>query len=202
MPAGSIRCFVGLPLPQAWQQALDRVAGRLANTFASRISWTRPGNWHSTLKFLGEVDEARLPALRAALRGIAWSGFPMGLGPAGGFGERSAPRTLWAGLAMGANDCAALAQQIGAALGPLGFATEQRAFRPHVTLGRVKDAAKGDDWSLAGRELAREHFAPARAEEFVLWRSILGPQGPKYAALEVYPARDHGGGPEREGTPR
>lgn len=192
----SIRCFVGLALPPPWQESLDRVAGRLAARLTSRISWTRPGNWHITLKFLGQVEQARLPEVVKALRGVSFASFGLALGGGGSFAAAGqAPRALWTGLAQGAAECANLALLVERALAPLGFAAEGRTFRPHVTLGRVKAAAAGDDWSVPGRELGRESFAPARMENLVLWRSVLGPNGPKYAALEVFPARDHGGCP-------
>ena len=188
------RCFVGLPLPEAWHGELDRVVARLAKRLASRISWTKPGNWHVTLKFLGDVDAARLPELAAALSGVCFAPFALKLGTAGQFHQRSraAPRALWAGLAEetgGAEHAARLAAQVDQALASCGLAPESRPFRAHVTLGRVKDAAGGEDWDIVAEELARGDFGAGRAERFVLWRSILGPGGPKYAALYGFPAR-------------
>lgn len=210
----TIRCFVGLPLPAGWQRGLDALTERLAGRLASRISWTRPGNWHVTLRFLGEVEQQRLPEIAAALGAVAFAPFALRLGGPGFFApvepaacvrapratiRQCAPRTLWLGLAKGAEDCARLAHAVGTALQPCGFAPEARDFRAHVTLGRVKQAA-ADDWEAAGRELDQgiqgADFAPALLGEMVLWRSILGPQGPKYATLKSFPARDHGGCPD------
>ena len=195
--AASWRCFVGLPLPEDWRGALSRAAARLAAHFASRIAWTAPDNWHITLKFLGEVDLARLPELSAALRGITFAPLALRLGGAGMFvsGSGRAPRTLWAALAEGDEAVSLLAERVGQALAPCGFAHSGRRFRPHVTLGRVKAAAAGEDWGLVDAALGAEAFAPALIGEIVLWRSILGPGEPKYVALEGYPARDHGGSP-------
>ncbi|HWR03467.1 MAG TPA: RNA 2',3'-cyclic phosphodiesterase [Humidesulfovibrio sp.] len=201
----SIRCFIGLPLPLGWQQGLDALAGRLAGRLASRLSWTRPDNWHVTLRFLGEVEEARLPGMCEALRGVDFAPFALCLGATGSFSLRGAPRTVWAGLSEGAEACARLARDVDRALVHCGFEAQARDFRPHVTLGRVKQAASGDDWEAVGRELAVElggaAFGPALAGKFVLWRSILGPQGPKYLALSHFPARDHGGGPDGRKVP-
>jgi len=190
----SLRCFVGLPLPEAWHQALDRVVARLAQRLASRISWTKPGNWHVTLKFLGEVDVSRLPELSAALAGVVFAPFALELGLAGQFEQagrppKSGPKALWAGLGLGAEEAARLARQVDQALAGCGFKPENRPFRAHVTLGRVKDAAAGEEWGVVAEELGRESFGAARVERLVLWRSILGPQGPKYAALFEFPAR-------------
>jgi len=194
--AERVRCFVGLPLPEAWNVALSRVAARLAPGLSSKITWTRPCNWHITLRFLGEVEARLLPELRAALAQVEFRALTIRLGPAGAFGSGragrgGAPRTLWAGLAEGAAEVSLLAGRVSDALAPLGFADARegaRGFCPHATLGRVRGAAAGEDWGLVDRELGAETFASARVETFVLWRSVLGRGGPKYSALGTYPA--------------
>lgn len=199
----SLRCFIGLPLPADWGLALDALALRLAGRLASRISWTRPGNWHVTLKFLGEIDAARLPQIIHALRGVDFAPCALRLGGAGFFARGGPPRTLWAGLAQGGEDCASLAAAVDRALEPCGLGSRAGTYRPHVTLGRVKQPCGADDWraaaALVSGELAGARFGMARVGEMILWRSVLGPQGPKYTAVEGYPARDHGGRSE-EGT--
>lgn len=188
-----MRCFVGLPLPESWQEAVSRVAGRLAGALSSRISWTRPGNGHLTLKFLGDVAQERLPELVQALRGVCFAPFALAVGRAGAFppAGRGGPRALWVGLRLGEAESARLAAQIGQALLPLGFAPEARPFTAHLTLGRVKALAQGDDWALVERCVAGERWPVAVAEGFVLWRSVLGPGGPEYSRLATF---DPGGG--------
>lgn len=206
----SLRCFVGLPLPDAWQRGLDALVESLAGRLASRISWTRPGNWHVTLKFLGEVERARLPELCEALQRVDFAPVPLRLCGSGFFshqGQRSeqrlgqgAPRTLWIGLAEGGEACARLAGAVDRALEPCGFAPEARGIRPHVTLGRVKQAREGDGWAASWQELERglacAEFARARVGEMLLWSSVLGQLGSKYAVLKSFPARDHSGCPD------
>jgi len=201
-PPTLVRCFVWLPLPEAWRRGLDALAGRLAGLLASRVSWTKPDNWHVTLQFLGEVEQARVPGIIAALRGVDFAPARLRLGGSGCFPRQGqgAPRTVWVGLAEGGEACARLAGAVNRALAPRGFAPEVRNYRPHVTLGRVKQAREGDDWEAAGRELeqglAGAAFAPVLAGEMLLWSSVLGQLGPKYAVLESFPARDHSGRPD------
>lgn len=156
-----------------------------------------------TLKFLGEVEAARLPEVIRALRGVDFSPFALRLGGAGFFAQSATPRTLWAGLAQGGEDCARLAGAVDQALEPCGLGPRTGEYRPHVTLGRVKQPCEGDGWqeaaALVSGELSGARFCPAQVGEMILWRSVLGPLGPKYAAVEGYPARDHGGRSE-EGT--
>ncbi|MDQ7834938.1 MAG: RNA 2',3'-cyclic phosphodiesterase [Humidesulfovibrio sp.] len=183
-----VRCFVGLPLPKDAQAGLERVVLRLSGQLASRISWTRPGNWHLTLKFLGDVAEERLPGLIQALGGVAFAPLPLAVGRAGFFPSagRGGPKGLWAELRLGGPECARLAAAVERALEPLGFAPEKRPFAPHLTLGRVKDAAPGDDWTLVDRALAAESWPVGEVDRFVLWRSALGPGGPQYFRLAEF----------------
>ena len=55
-----MRCFVGLPLPAAYQDGLRVLTTGLSARIRSAVAWTRPGNWHLTLRFLGEVPETAL----------------------------------------------------------------------------------------------------------------------------------------------
>lgn len=146
------------------------------------------------------MEAARVPAIAAALAGVDFAPLAMRLGPAGSFGPGRAPRTLWAGLAEGGEEAAGLAARINTALAPLGFAPEggRQCFRAHVTLGRVRSAAGGDDWGLVARELAAERFSRAVARTFILWRSVLGRGAPRYFALWSRP--DAVSGPAETGV--
>ncbi len=198
-PNRPFRCFVGLPLPESWQAGLLHATRRLAEVLSSRISWTQPGNWHLTLKFLGNVDAAQLPAVVEALRGVRFASFTLTAGQAGSFpglGPRPGPppRVLWLGLALGGEQCVRLAADVEQALLSLGFAPEARPFSAHLTLGRVKDAARGDDWGAVERAVAElavtgEVWPAAGISGFVLWQSLPGAGGPQYKALAQFPAR-------------
>ena len=204
-----LRCFIGLPLPRHCQQTLERLTGELSSRLASRITWVRPENAHLTLKFLGAVPEEDIPQLAAALRGVCFAPFTLRLGGAGCFpawknrqsrsssgdkdrgadkGRGGAPQVLWAGMAQGAEHCADLARAVDGVCARLGFAAQAGVFTPHLTLGRVRVPAQGEDWRAALALAGGVDWGEVRVERFVLWRSVLGPGGPKYAALEVFPA--------------
>ncbi len=192
------RCFVGLPLPQAYQDGLEharKVMGHdLRPPLASRLAWTRPGNWHLTLKFLGDVDEATVPGVIKALGTLPWEAFVMQGGGAGVFppqrppkaGQRPRPpRVLWVGLTRGARECAALARNVDAALEPLGFGREKRPFTAHLTLARVRRPER-DDWDAVARVAAGLPWPAFSAQEMVIWRSVLSAEGPLYTRLESF----------------
>ncbi len=177
-----MRLFIGIPLPGAYQRGLAGLRARLAPRMLSRVSWTREGNWHVTLKFLGEVGEGRVEAVAEALACVRLTCFTLRAGGAGFFPNMRSPRVFWAGLVQGAGECAAWAETIETAMEGLGFTREGRPFRPHLTLARIKEARR-DDWEALRREAEDVEWPEARIEAAVLWRSRLGPGGPAYEPL-------------------
>jgi len=114
------------------------------------------------------------------------------LGSAGAFPNVRRPQTLWIGFSGSIEPLATLAGQVEDELGPLGFPPEGRAFRPHLTIGRVR-SGKGLS-ELAGRlqQVAGDPRQPGwdlewRVDELHLVQSVLRPSGPEYTTLERFP---------------
>jgi 2'-5' RNA ligase len=127
------------------------------------VKWVRPDGVHLTLKFLGDVEDGQEPALRAALAAAAGLGSePRGvtvhIEGFGVFPDFHRPRVVWAGVAP---DPALelLQHNVEQAFAPLGFPTEGRAFRPHVTLGRAARDARPRDFAGLDAGLAGLAFA-------------------------------------------
>ena len=94
---------------------------------------------------------------------------------------------LWAGLAGDVAPLAALAEDLGRRLAPLGFPPEERAFSPHLTLGRARDRRGAPGLAGALARAAQADGAPWRAAELVLIESHLSPKGPRYEAVARLP---------------
>lgn len=180
-----MRCFVGVPLPDSYQDQLAWLVRQHKPGLRSDASWTRPGNWHVTLKFLGQVENERLPGVAEALRGISFEAFDFQAGGAGFFPDPLRPRVAWIGVKLGNGTLRELAAQVDGAMEPLGFEREKRAYTPHLTLARVK-RAKGDDWVGLLRSLGAVEWPVIRAGRMVLWESRLSPVGPSYSVLESF----------------
>ncbi len=191
----TVRAFLGLPLPEAYQQELERLRKRWQYRLRSRLTWTRPGNWHITLKFLGDTQEAAVPRIQEALECIRWEAFSL-KGASGGFfppapaNKPPRPRVVWVGLGQGARETAQLAGAVETALAPLGIPAEDREFRAHLTLARVKQAVADDAWGALLQELHALEWPVCAMDRFVLWKSVLGPGGPAYTPLTVFTAKD------------
>jgi 2'-5' RNA ligase len=181
-----LRLFVGVPLSAAHQEGLERIRRVWSRRFRSKLSWTKTGNWHLTLKFLGDAPAERLEAIKSALATVRFA--PFVLQPAGGGffppagGREPRPRVLWVGLGQGAPACVSLARQVDEAMQGLGFPAETRPLAAHLTLARVKDA-QPDAWLEFVKDLEETSWPPTTVDRIVLWRSELGPGGPKYSSM-------------------
>lgn len=209
----SLRLFVGLPLPHAVQQMLAEVAEELAPLFAEhRVAprFTKPGNGHLTLKFLGETDDALLPELKKALARVSFAPFslaPTGAGTfpdlalAGKNGRPPMPKVLWVGVSpdQGGLAAGALAARLGDALTGMGIPREAKPFRPHLTLARLgypRLGKKGKGpreleklWGAVLKHMAAKVWPTFSVETMVLYKSELGAGGPLYEELGIYTAR-------------
>jgi RNA 2',3'-cyclic 3'-phosphodiesterase len=110
------------------------------------VKWVRPEALHLTLKFLGDVDDAREADLRAALGQVGGGPATLHIEGFGVFPDFTRPRVVWAGVTP---DPALelLQHRVEQVFAPLGFPTEAKAFRPHLTLGRAKRDARPSDFT-------------------------------------------------------
>ncbi len=185
----AMRLFVAIELPEAVKAALVAAQDPLRRG-GPPVKWVAPAAMHLTLLFLGETDPARLAAVGAAMRAALAGARPLRLrlGAAGAFPDARRPSTLWVDVG---GDLAALGQihsALAAALAPLGFPREQRAFRAHLTLGRVRREATPAEQSRLGTALVALPAPPQlswQADHIVLFQSDLLREGPRYTALEA-----------------
>lgn len=183
-----MRLFVGIALPAAHQAIVAGLGPRLAALARGRASWTRAGNAHVTLKFLGDVPRERLPAVRQALSAVRFAPFTLSLAGGGFFPGPARPRVVWTGIAEGAGACGALAAAVDAALAGIGFAPEARPFAAHMTLGRIREPQVGGDWAGMLGLLEDVAWPAVAVTDFVLFASLPAPGGVRYEAAARFEA--------------
>ena len=192
-----MRLFLALELPDPVREHLASVIAQnqLKHAMVAkygqdyRISVTRPENLHVTLKFLGEVDDAAVPALCDALRGVGaepssevWVGHAELLPP------RGPVRVIAAGLDGDVGRIELLHREVEARCQEQGFPAEGRTYRPHITLQRCRDPLPGHLRDRI-RQPFESHFAGPRfgIDAFSLFESHLRPEGPQYVRLARFP---------------
>lgn len=181
----TIRCFVGLELPASYQEGLQDIVQDWQHNLHSKITWTKKGNWHLTLCFLGDLTQDQLQQVKSALQEVHMPGFEMQAKGGGFFPPGKKPRVIWVGVDKGFQECSRLAALIGDALHPWIQNTNKQPFKPHLTLGRVKQARE-DDWKRFLEYLLQVEWPPFKVESFCLWQSTLTPAGPEYNLLKRY----------------
>lgn len=175
----TIRAFVAIDLPDEVKAALHEVGTMLARSVPRRaVRWVKPSLLHLTVRFLGDTVVSRLPAIAAALDETAGQhpSLVLTLSELGCFPNRKRPRVIWAGVEGDVAAAKALKAAVDEALVPLGWDVEDRPFRTHITLGRVKDrsGARDLDWSTPLPGLT----FPVTAVHLI--ESELTPDGPIY----------------------
>ncbi|HXQ29689.1 MAG TPA: RNA 2',3'-cyclic phosphodiesterase [Gemmatimonadales bacterium] len=175
-----MRLFVALNFPEAVKHGLWEAASPVrARPFPVR--WVPRESIHLTVKFLGEVTAAELPAVREALGRTAAGSRALVLTIAGFgvFPNARAPRVVWAGLEP---DPALelLHHDAERAFEPLGFTTDGRPFRPHVTLGRTRSARAGEFAALSETLASLQYESTVRIEALDLMESLPGASGVTY----------------------
>jgi RNA 2',3'-cyclic 3'-phosphodiesterase len=184
-----MRTFVAIDLPDSVRAALAREQARLQAACGrnSDIRWTRPEGLHLTLKFLGEIAPERVPEVATTLNAVSpFDPFEVDVGGFGFFPSARRARVFWVGLEA-PDALGELAAGIEAALEGLGFAREDRPFRPHLTLARFDKpgAQPALEAELKIGDAARlGRFA---VSEFSLFQSKLRPGGAEYTKLARFP---------------
>lgn len=184
-----MRLFTGLDLPGEVETQLDRLLKELRPK--AHINWSPVANLHITTKFIGEWPEAQLPELISALRTVPKPSAPMRIviRGAGWFPNPHQPRVLFAGIEIQPEGSLhELARATDAACAAIGVEPEQKPYKPHLTLARIKG---GQDIAEVRRAIAQRPslefggaFTPA---SYFLYLSSPGPRGSVYTKLSEFP---------------
>jgi 2'-5' RNA ligase len=149
----------------------------------ARVTWVRPDNLHLTVLFIGHVDPDRGQEILSTLaRPLGIPAFELAIEGTGTFPPKRPPRVIWAGTTAGLDDLRALEQQVRSRLASLIPDDDDRAYSPHLTLGRVKNPA-GLKPAVLLKSLEQAVFGRVRVGAVTLFESRLSSAGPTYVAL-------------------
>jgi len=184
------RLFIAINLPQDLLTALMTTQRQLQRRLAGHpLRWSRPEGIHLTLKFLGDVDPARIPAIAETLNRAAarHAPFELPVGRLGMFPNARRPNVLWVGVRDEGNRLRRLAADVDKALANLGWQREKRPFSGHLTLARVKKNANNRERQSLGEAVTAlrgyERLGKIPATTIFLMRSQLRPDGARYTEV-------------------
>ena len=184
--------FFALELSEEARQTVHAVASEWRHQLMT-ASWYDPADYHITLKFLGNLDEAEQPRLIEAALPVAAEATPFKVqaAPFGGFPSMLAPSVLWAGVQI-SSELGTLASRLEGTMSSLGFRADRRRYQPHVTVARCRlRTSHGTDWPLPSERL----FANFTACRFVLLQTRSGKEranrvGLRYNLVHTFPFGD------------
>ena len=187
-----IRTFIAVDISPVAKVGLERLIQRLEEIGMGNVRWVKPQGIHLTLKFLGDVDPARVEEILKVVDVASYGTkpFQLALSEVGAFPNLERPRVIWVGLQGEMEALAMLQRRVEEEMASLDFSKEERPFSPHLTLGRV-----GRNWRRRGGQgfdlskLKVEEEATWRVEEVHLMQSTLTPSGAIYDRLGSVPLK-------------
>jgi len=176
------RLFIALPLSNKVERALGGIIEELSQAGA-KVKWVDPHNIHMTVRFLGDTDERLLRDLKKLIDQAAsqTNATHVAIDRLGAFPNLKRPRVFWAGLNQDAplDGIVAMADEIERGVRELGFELENKKFKPHLTLARVKYPDGLDRLCRAVRDYTLTPI-DISLDRLVLFKSTLTPRGPVY----------------------
>lgn len=178
------RLFIGVQINSDLQKDLKQVHLKLKQMAESReynIRWSPEENWHVTLQFLGNAEEALIPKIADALDSVAenFESFKVRASGVGGFPEERRARVIYAGVSR-TQDLLNLQSSVEQATQSLGFVPEDREYSPHITLGRLRSAGSISDLISP---FVRKKFEDFQLTELILFESTLRGNFPHYEPI-------------------
>ncbi len=174
-----MRLFAGVPVIGPAQQEVAGLLGILRDR-EWPVRWVREEGLHLTLKFYGEVAPERLDVIAESVRFAAQGSAPLALrlGELGAFPSVVRPRVIWVGI-DGPAGLELLQDRLERGGEQIGFPPEGGPFRPHVTLGRVREGHRLPPHGIKGMADAYDRVA-FLGDRLVLYESVLTTGGPRY----------------------
>ena len=184
-----IRSFIAIELPAEMKQYLADLQARLKADNQPRIKWVKPEGIHLTLKFLGDIETSMLEPITQAMAdaAAAISPFKLGVQQPGAFPNLQRVQVVWVGLGGEVDKLKQLHKSLDANLTRLGFAPENRPFKPHLTLARLGNEASAEQRQQLGELVAATRLEASQtvnAEGISLIKSQLTRAGAIYSRID------------------
>ena len=185
MISETLRAFIAIDLPASIRSSLAETQ-EILKSFGLRVKWVRPQNIHLTLKFLGNIDSDDIDKIIAAMTVTAkdFKGVSLSVKEIGVFPDIRRSRVIWAGLDGQLEILENLQQTLDGHLAGLGYPKETRAFRGHLTLGRVKGKIASAGMKAAIEKLKKFGSESFEISEIILFKSELRPTGAVYSKVQ------------------
>jgi 2'-5' RNA ligase len=183
-----IRSFIAIELPESVKAGLKRVQDKLKSFDPACAKWVDPDGVHLTLKFLGNIDPARIDDIIRLMKDASQvvAPFRLELKGLGAFPNLKRTQIIWVGINGDMDQLQLLQKQIEDNLAGIGFPPEGRTFTPHLTLARLREYATPIQRQTIGNAVARQILESGliiNVNSVSLMKSLLTPSGAIYTEL-------------------
>ena len=181
-----IRTFVAVLIARDLKDKMSEVQEQVKK-LAPDVKWVAPENFHVTLKFLGNVREDELSKVCAAVEEAvkSFAPFELSISGLGAFPNPARARVVWIGIDKGREELTGLATAIDKHLVKLGFEKEDKAFKAHITIGRVKTSKFLNKLADEIGNVDADNLGTQQVSDVVIMQSELLRGGPVYSPLSV-----------------
>ncbi len=183
----TIRSFIAIPIADEIRRRVERFVNQLQTIDEGAVKWVPMDNLHLTLKFLGDVDNRLVPDVCKALRNSVAESSPFELSfqGGGGFPDLYRARVLWVDIPTGQDELTPLVARLEDRLAAIGFKREPRAYRAHLTIGRLKTGRRpGAELIDKIAESHAQEFGEMTVDEIQVIASYLEKKGPTYTVMD------------------
>jgi len=182
-PVNMKRIFIAVKV-EAGETLLRMISSLKSGLSSENIKWTNPDNIHITLAFLGDTGEERIKIISAMLKEKCegFGRFELIIKGSGVFKNLSDPRVIWTGIEPSGR-LMQLDDFIKNGLKDAGTKIEDRPFKPHLTLGRIKYLKDKAVLKTLMDKYQNSEIQKVPVNEVILYESILLQTGPEYKPI-------------------
>ena len=188
------RTFIALDVSEGVREGLSQRCRELQE-YPGTITWVAPKVLHVTLNYLGEIEASQMAGVQAVVAEAAAQSKPFDFQVRGlaALPPKGRPRVIWANVIERSGELAALQERVTVGLEALGFPREDRSFRPHVTLARVKFTPATKALRADLEAMAKDDVGLVPAGEVIVFTSDLQADGPIHTPVARAPLGPAGG---------
>lgn len=180
-----IRLFIALHIQQSIREYFAEIIKDF-RTKGGKIKWVEPENMHLTLKFLGNTEASLVDNIKTQLNKVStnFTQLNSNLSNLGGFPSLKKPKVIWVDLERNRDQIIEMAKSIDTSLSEIGFTSDSKPFKPHLTLGRIKKEVELEQLTdyLSGYRLEKKDII---FDSLSLTKSTLTNDGPIYKSLHT-----------------
>jgi 2'-5' RNA ligase len=179
-----LRSFLAVPVDPAVLENLGSAVARIKPDL-KEIRFVRTNNLHITLRFFGNITENDVEEIKRRINSVisGYKIFKIKIKSISAFPNMKNPRIIWAGIQDESGKLKFMAENLNRLLSGIGEKEEDRGFKAHLTIGRVRSRLNPEYFQKIIYPCINNDFGESTVNRIILYRSTLLPDGPVYDSM-------------------